>query len=310
MNGLKKLPVLILLVTSLLSFACVYIVLPEGLKAPGSGDEAGSGVWSAFVTGVSQSDAGDLQIEITIRNDSGDWSTMRAVTDKPAILSNRDGKTINCDTVFVGTGGHRVAPGFQVRGYTTGKKNDPQTQTLYVECKGAAAAAGSKLAINYESFNGILDDYDLEANKVKGALELDLNEVITDLTYPIAESVEGLIRPPGEGIVGLSENVVTLLEVRRTDSGFEFDWQNFNPTKFPLKTHIGTPPVIGSDGIIYGVYETLDIADIPLTPPNENAQWTTKVAVPKDVTGFYILLSVESNKPRTYINYLIDISDK
>ena len=102
-------------------------------------------------------------------------------------------------------------------------------------------------------------------------LELSLDEVVDDLTYPVAEPVDGLMHFPGEGIVGLSENVVTLLEIRRTEAGFEFDWQNFNPTKFPLKTHIGTPPVIGSDGIIYGVYETLDIVEIPLTPPNESA---------------------------------------
>jgi hypothetical protein len=115
---------------------------------------------------------------------------------------------------------------------------------------------------------------------------------------------------PGGGIPALSENVVTLLDTLRTDTGFLFTWQNFNPTKFPLKTHIGTPPVIGSDGIIYGIYESLDIVEIPLTPPDENAQWTTEVAVPSDVSGCYILLSVESNKPRTYINYVVDISDK
>jgi hypothetical protein len=310
MKDLKKLPVLILLITSLFTFACVYIVLPEGLEAPGSGDGAMTGVWSAFVTNVSQSDAGDLHIDITIRNDSGDWSTMQAVTGQPAVLTTADGETVNCDTVFISTGRHRFAPGFQMRGYTTGKKDDPQVQSLYVECKDVTASAGSKLAVNYESFNGILDDYDPEAKRVEGILELSLDEVVTNLTYPISESVDGLIRTPGEGIIGLSENVITLLEARRTDDGFEFDWQNFNPTKFPLKTHIGTPPVIGADGIIYGIYETLDIAEIPLTPPNENAQWTTKVIVPKDVNGFYILLSVESNKPRTYINYILDISDK
>lgn len=310
MSALRKLPVLILLISSLFTFACVYIVLPEGLEAPGSGSGAGSGVWRGVVTNVGRSDAGDLRIDVTIRNDSGDWSTMRSMPGKPAILTTADGKTISCDTVFIGTGGHRFAPGFQTRGYTTGTKNDPQIQPLYVECKDVTESAGSKLTINYESFNGILDDYDPLANKVNGTLELDLDEVVTDLTYPIAESIEGLIRNPGEGIVGLSENVITLLDVRRTDRGFEFDWQNFNPTKFPLKTHIGTPPVIGRDGIIYGVYETLDIAEIPLTPPNENAQWTTEVAVPNDVNGFYILLSVESKKPRTYINYVLDISEK
>jgi hypothetical protein len=309
MTDLKRLPLLILLVTSLFTFACVYVVLPEGLEAPGSGDGAMTGVWGAFVTDVGQSEAGDLHIDITLRNDSGDWSTMQAM-DGPAVLTTADGKTVNCDTVFMGTGGHRFAPGFQLRGYTTGENDDPQVQTLYVECKGVTVSAGSKLAINYESFNGILDDYDPEMNRVEGTLELNLDEIVADLTYPMAEPIDGLIRSAGDGIVGLSENVVTLLEVRRTEGGFEFDWQNFNPTKFPLKTHIGTPPVIGADGIIYGVYETLDIVEIPLTPPNENATWTTEVIVPEDVRGFYILLSVESNKPRTYINYAVDISDK
>jgi hypothetical protein len=119
-----------------------------------------------------------------------------------------------------------------------------------------------------------------------------------------------LIQNADISITALSENVINLLDAQRTDSGFLFNWQNFNPTKFPLKTHIGTPPVIGTDGIIYGFYESLDIVEIPLTPPNANVQWTTEVAAPKDVSGFYILLSVESNKPRTYVNYVIDISDK
>jgi len=51
-------------------------------------------------------------------------------------------------------------------------------------------------------------------------------------------------------------------------------------TKFPLKTHIGIPPVIGTDGIIYGVYETLYIAPVDITPSKENMEWTTEVAVP------------------------------
>ena len=58
------------------------------------------------------------------------------------------------------------------------------------------------------------------------------------------------------------------------------------------------------------MYEILDIAPIDITPPNENMEWTTDVAAPKDVSGFYILLSVESKKPRTYINYALDITDR
>jgi hypothetical protein len=179
-----------------------------------------------------------------------------------------------------------------------------------VECAGAEVSPGSKLEIAYESFSGELDDYTPEANKTEGLLQLDLDEVVSDLTFPIAAPVEGLILEPGVEIPALSDNVITLLDAQRNDPGFQFTWQNFNPTKFPLKTHIGIPPVIGADGIIYGPYETIDIPPVPLTPANDKAEWTTEVVVPADIGGFYILLSVESKKPRTYLNYAIDISDK
>lgn len=307
--NVRKMLIAVLLVTTFFSFACVYVVLPEGLERPET-DAAGSGVWAAVVTNVGTSEAGDLRIDITIRNDTGGWSTMQAVPGKPAVLATADGKTTNCDAVFVGTGGHRFAPGFQMRGYTVKKDGGQETQLLYVECEGDTVAPGSSLSIDYVSYNGILDDYAPDANSAEGTLELNLDEVVTDLTYPIASPVEGLIQDAGAGIVALSDNVVTLLDVQRTDIGFQFKWQNFNPTRFPLKTHIGIPPVIGSDGIIYGVYETLDIAPVDITPSNAKMEWTTEVAVPDDVNAFYILLSVESNKPRTYINYAVDISDK
>lgn len=304
---LIKLLALALLIYAAITSACIYIVLPEGLENPEVIEEGTEfKVWNASVTKVGQSESGDLRIDLTIRNDTGDWSTMQAAAGKPAILTN-NGKKTNCETVFVGTGGHRLAPGFQVRGYTT---TDLTTQLLYVECKGAIAGAGSKLSIDYVSFSGILDDYDPEGNKAEATLEANLDDVVTDLAYPVAVPVEGLIQPSGTSITGLSENVVTLLDVQRTETGFQFKWQNFNPTKFPLKTHIGVPPVIGGDGIIYGAYETLDMAPVPITPSKANMEWTTEVAVPKDGTGFYILLSVESNKPRTYKNYVLDIREQ
>ena len=304
----KKALTVALLAYAMLSFACKYIVLPEDLESQTAKED--SGVWSAIVTNVGQSEAGDLRIDLAIRNDTGDWSTMHAVEGKPAVLTTGDGKTINCDTVYVGTGGHRFPPGFQTRGYTTGAMDAPDTQPLYVECKGAQATPGSTLAIGYVGFGGELDDYDPELNKSEGMLELNLDEVVTDLTYPIASPVEGLILKPGTDITGLSENVVTLLEALRTDTGLQFTWQNFNPTKFPLKTHIGIPPVIGADGIIYGPYETIDLASIPITPAGGKVEWTTEVVVPPDGSGYYILLSVESKKPRTYLNYAVDVSDK
>lgn len=308
--NIRRVLIPVLLIFTLLNFACVYVVLPEGLEFSDLAEGSASQGWSAVVTNVGQSDAGDLHVDITIRNDTGDWSTMHAVEDQPAVLTTGGGETVTCDTVFVGTGGHRFAPGFQMRGYTVLKEGKQETRLLHVECQGATADAGSKLSIDYVSFNGDLYDYEPEANKAEGVLELNLDEVATDLTYPVAAPVDGLIRDQGIEVTALSDNLVKLLDVQRTDTGFQFNWQNFNPTKFPLKTHIGTPPVIGSDGIIYGVFESLDIVSIPLTPANEKMEWSTEVVVPPDVKGLHILLGVESKAPRNYSFYVIDISDK
>jgi len=49
---------------------------------------------------------------------------------------------------------------------------------------------------------------------------------------------------------------------------------------------------------------------VPITPAGDVAEWSTEVAVPQDVAGLYILLSVESGKQRLYANYVIDITDK
>jgi hypothetical protein len=309
--NVRKTLIAVLLVCTFFSFACVYVVLPEGLETPEAVVEgAEQKTWNGIVTQVGTAESGDLHIDITIRNDMGDWSTMQAIADTPAVLTTSDGKSVNCDTVFIGTGGHRLAPGFQMRGYTTQDGEELETQLLYVECKGATASAGSTLAIDYVSYTGILDDYAPDANSAEGTLELNLDEVVTDLMYPIASPMDGLVKEAGTSITGLSDNVVTLLDAQRTETGIQFRWQNFNPTKFPLKTHIGIPPVIGADGIIYGPYETIDMAPIDITPPNQNMEWTTDVAAPADIKGFYVLLSVESKKPRTYINYVLDISDK
>lgn len=296
-----------LLAYMIFSLACAYIVLPAGIEEEQAGE--GSEGWSAVVTNVGNSESGDLRIDLTIRNETGEWSTMHAVENKPAILTGGDGNTVSCDTVNVGTGSHRFPPGFQMRGFTTGKGDAPETQLLYVECQGAEAGPGSKLVIDYVSFEGELDDYDPEANKSEGKLELNLDEVVGDLTYPVFSAKEDLILDAGTSITALSDNEISLLETNRTDEGLEFTWQNINPTKFALKTHIGTPPVIGTDGIIYGPYEIIDIVPVPLTPANEKIEWTTEVTAPQDIGGFYILLSVESKKPRTYLNYALDISE-
>ena len=295
------------LVYALLLFACDYIVLPEGLDKPASSASKG---WSAVATNMGKSEAGDLHIDLAIRNETADWSAMQAEAGKPGVLTAGDGKTSNCDTVFVSTGGHRLAPGFQMRGFMAGTKAEPKTQLIYVECKGAEAAAGSKLSIDYSYVTGEYNYYEQEANKADGKLEINLDQVAQDVMYPIAEAVEGLIQKPGTEITAINNVILTLTDVERTDNGLQFKWQTSNPGEYPSYVHIGNPPVIGNDGIFYGFYESPDITSIPITAAGDKAEWTTEVVVPKEVKGLYIMLSVESKKQRLFTNYAVDIADK
>lgn len=295
------------LACALLLGACDYIVLPEDVDIAAS---AASNGWSAVVTNVGKSDTGDLHIDLTIRNETADWSAMQAVANEPAVLTAGDGRTTNCDTVFVSTGGHRLAPGFQMRGFITGTKAESKTQLIYVECKGAEAAAGSKLSLAYSYVTGEYNYYYPEANKVDATLEVNLDEVATELTYPIFQPVEGLIQKPGAEITAINNVLLTLTEVMRTDQGMQFKWQTSNSGEYPSYVHIGNPPVIGADGILYGFYETPDIVSVPMTPAGDKAEWTTEVAVPQEVKGLYIMLSVESKKQRLFVNYAVDVTDR
>ncbi|HPH94764.1 MAG TPA: hypothetical protein PKW33_01975 [Anaerolineaceae bacterium] len=304
---LKKILLPTLIILNLFLSACVYIVLPEGLETVETKNNLG---WSGAVTGVSQTDAGNLHIDITIRNQTGDWSAMKAVEGKPALLTTKDGKVQPCETVFVGTGGHRLAPGFQMRGYTAGTKAKPETQLIYVECAKIGDAAGAELAVDYVAYSGELDYYHQDAGESKGTIKLQLDKVETGLVYPVYQPVDDLILKPDVKITALSNTIISLLKTTRTENGFEFQWQNENPTEFALKIHIGNPPVIGSDGIIYGYYEIMDLTSTPLTPAAGKIDWVTKASVPKEVNNCYVLLSVESKKMRLYVNYAIDITDK
>jgi hypothetical protein len=80
--------------------------------------------------------------------------------------------------------------------------------------------------------------------------------------------------------------------------------------QYPSYVHIGVPPVIGADGISYGFYESPDLEAVPITPAGDKAEWTTQVAVPQDVKGFYTMLSVESKRQRLFVNYAVDVADK
>jgi hypothetical protein len=305
MDGRKTL-VAVLLVINLFMAACVYVVLPSGLE---TAQPTGTTVmgWTGIPTNIEKNEAGDLHIDLAVRNDTGEWSTILAAVGKPATLLV-DGKSIPCETVVISSDGHRLAPGFQMQGYIAGPKSDPQKQMLYVECGQTELSSGTVLKIPYVYFNGPLDYYHQDGNQKTATMEISLDQAVPNLAFPVAEMIDGVVSPADAEFIAVNENVITLQEITRTDTGLTFSWSNFNPTKFPLKAHIGNPPVIGSDGVIYGVFEIMDLAPVPLTPANASAQWTTEIDIPGDVSNLYILLSVEKGNVRTYVNHAVDLT--
>lgn len=281
---------------------CGYVVVPPDERGPAFG---GSGGWTAVATNVGPGPAGSLRIELAISNETGQWSAMHAST---ASLVGAGGTT-DCATVRVATGGHRVAPGMRLRGFVAGTRSDPEVELVHVECAGASAEAGARLTVRYTAYAGEYNYYDPEAGRTDGSLEVNLDEIASGLEYPIAEAFEGLVLPKDQPITALNDVVLTLAGVERTDTGLEFSWQTANPGEYPTFVHIGNPPVIGTDGILYGRFESPDLASVPVTPAGDAMTWTTETAVPADVGGLHILLSVESKKQRLFVNYAIDITD-
>ena len=304
--GIKKLLIPII-ATTLISFACVYIVVPADLLiTPTSVLSKG---WSGVVTNVGETGAGGLHIDLAIVNNAQDWSAMQADEGKPASLTSSDGKKTNCDTVFVGTGGTNLAPGFQMRGYTGGTKFEPKIQLLFVECEGVAASSGSKLSIEY---NYVTGPYDLHIPSVpiNATMVLDLDQVVRDLKYPVATTPGDLIEKIGNKISAINNFTLTLADVKRTENGLALFWQDYNPSDYPNYVHIGTPPVIGADGIIYGRYEDPSIAEPTIALSKSTGEWKTVVTVPGNVTGLYVMVSVEIRQSMYYISHVIDITDK
>jgi hypothetical protein len=198
-----------------------------------------------------------------------------------------------------------------MKGYTGGTLATPVTQPLFVECTGAAKGSGQKLAVSYTYITGAFNYYKPNF-KYNATMSLDLSTVVTDIKYPIAATVPSLVlNQPSVAIVGINQCSVQLTDAKRTATGFEFSWLSTNPTDTPnLLVHIGQPPVIGADGILYGLYQSPHLTDPPVTPAKGTATWTTTVDVPASVGGFYLLVPVETQQNKYFVDHVIDIKDK
>jgi hypothetical protein len=293
---------------------CDYIVPPVQVGTPPPAIVKGG--WQGFVTAVADVN-GSLHVELAIQNNNSDWAAID-VARSTASITDKAGKSTTCDKVFVGTSvfqkpgysetGWFLPPGFVMKGYTGGTKAKPVTQLESVDCAGVAKAAGLKLTVKYTYVMGPYNYY-RQSDLINDEINLDLDNVTTDVTFPRANDKAKAFKV-GEPMVGLNDFHVTLTAVARSDEGFTFAWHADNPNYI----HIGTPPVIGDDGILYGFYESPHLSTPPLIPAADDAgnrgtaDWTTKIAVPKTVMGCYILVPLESNQNKYFIDQLIDIT--
>ncbi len=85
----------------------------------------------------------------------------------------------------------------------------------------------------------------------------------------MAATIDGVIEKADAKIDAINHTTLSLTGVKRTGDGLELAWQTDNPTEYPTYVHIGTPPVVGADGVIYGFYESPHLADTPITPSGE-----------------------------------------
>ena len=143
---------------------------------------------------------------------------------------------------------------------------------------------GAKLAIEYKYITGAYDLH-IPSVPINETMILDLDQVAKDIQYPVTAPMTGLVEKIGDKVSAINSFALILTDVKRTDTGLELFWQAENPSDYPNYVHIGTPPVVGADGVIYGLYEDPSIAEATIALPHDKAEWTTTVKVPNDVTG-------------------------
>jgi hypothetical protein len=277
-----------------------------GAAASGAGqaENGGGQGWALIPLNITTSAEGDLRVDVAARNDTGQWSAFAAL-EQPATLTTGAGKEIQCEVAQVGSSGHYLPPGFQFRGYTL---RDGSTRMLSIQCKGADPY-GAKIHVPYSYVTGEYDYYAQEKGKVEGLLEADLGKVQATLTYPVAVADAAAMQALSEAIPALNDTTLTNTGASRAADGVTLKWSVANPGEYDTKVHIGEPPVLGSDGIIYGARVSPDIVDQPFATAKGGAEFETAVKVPGDVTGLFLLLSVEQGRERRFANYLIDLRD-
>ena len=115
---------------------------------------------------------------------------------------------------------------------------------------------------------------------------------------------------PRNGRCAINECAITLIdEVQRAPTDLQFASQTSAPGEDPLRAR-SSPAGDRGRRRHYGSYEGPGLASAPITLPGQKVERATDVPVPKDVTGLYILLSVESRQQKLFASHVLDITGK
>ena len=295
--------------TAILLAACGYIVTPAGTRGQRRRPRGRCRNGRRWPAGHADA-AGDLHVDLTIKNETGDWSAMQVAPSGAVVLTTSDGKSTPCGTIFVGTGGTSLAPGFQVRGYTGGTKAKPVTQLLSVECPGAAPAAGSRLAIDYTFVAGEFNYYS-PTRPVSAKLVVDL-----DSPSRGPHLSRDRIRPPG--LVSrrrpirskaINKGALMLTAVDRTADTVEFTWDTQNPPSIP-STSISGSHRSSARTVSSTVATRVRTSPIPPSPAKGSAPVEDGASRSPPMSPGCIVPSVESKQQKLFVSHAIDITDK
>ncbi len=66
----------------------------------------------------------------------------------------------------------------------------------------------------------------------------------------------------------INDCILEMVGAKRIDTGLLFNWQTTNSGEYNTYVHTGLPPVIGLDGIIFGLYQSCVCADYPTRKQN------------------------------------------
>ena len=148
-----------------------------------------------MATAVGPSDDGGIRIDLAIRNDTADWSTMAAAME-PAVLRGGDGRPSSAQRSTSARAGIVWLPGFQMRGLHRRDEGEPELVQLGVECDVGEVPAGlDARPSTTRTWSVSSTTTTRDASRADGTIDFALDTSRATSRYPVGQPVDGLVQP-------------------------------------------------------------------------------------------------------------------